>query len=281
MQVAVAQGFGGYGLIRIYQFNNDPANNYWKAVSQIKGLPDDRISQNGIKIGMNLASGDLDQDGLDELIVGQTNGPTSKTIFHVLKIDQLGRITKRLTFYGFIPRFRGNGGIEIQVADLNGDRYPEIIVGSMGNSRNFKDIRDSVPLNLVGIISPVIENEQLAGFTYPLGKSVFNAFSEEVNPSGAVTLAAGEFDGNSENGKELAIGTSARIEVSEEGIAYRSPAPEPRYKLMKVHFDGTTISKIQTLGPSKGYLAFVGNSVPTSKTIYLSGIKSYLGLMEN
>ncbi len=279
-QLAVTQGQGGNGIIRLYQYTNKLPPNSWEVVGQFNGLPlglvEQKVLDDTTYIGLTLAAGDLDQDGFDELVVGQSNGPASQTIFHVLDINSDGGIAKRNIYAGFKPQFRAHGGIELAVGDLNGDKYPEIIVGNMGNLRNFGDQRDTVPLNLVGIISPVITDKQITGFRRPAGKSVFNAFSNEDNPSGAISMTVGEFDGNPINGKELVIGTGAYMDIEGMNTNYLHPADVPRYKIMKVEYEEETIRNIKILGPTKGYVAFLGKAVPSSKSIYLAAIPKFV-----
>lgn len=292
-QIAAAQGYGGNGIIRLFQYTGKPAPNGWQVVGQFNGLPPENVIQpvtidliDGIRkyfptqlirstvnIGLTLAAGDLDRDGVDELVVGQGNGPRSETLFHVLDIGRTGKIEARHAYTGFTSKFRGIGGIELAVADLNGDGWQEIIVSSKGNPKTFNDPRDQVPLNLVGIIQPIVEKNQVTGFKRPGGINVFNVFSDLANPSGAVAVAAGEFNGHPNDGQELVFGTGCIERIDGFNIIPEKSAPMARYRLLKVHFDGTNVTKIEALpGPPQGYTAFAEMMNPSSGGISLAVI---------
>lgn len=276
-QIACAQGRGGNGLVRLYQYTGKPAPLAWEVVGQFSGLPSNLVVQgekNSERIGLTLAAGDLDNDGLDELIVGQANGPKSQTIFHVLDINAKGGIQGRYPYAGFRTLYRGNGGIELFTGDLNGDGWREIIVGSLGNLKNFGDARDTVPLSLVGIIHPVVKNNQITGFVRPGGRSVFNAFSEAVNPSGAISVVAGEFDGNPANGKEIVVGTGAFTETSGLEYRFQKAAPQARYRFFKLEYEGDKITNINSwIGSGDGFIGFLDRANPTSGAIHLGVIE--------
>ncbi|MGC9328381.1 MAG: hypothetical protein ACP5I1_12165, partial [Candidatus Hinthialibacter sp.] len=70
-QIAAAQGRGGNGMVRLYQYTGQPAPLAWEVVGQFYGLPTNLVIQGkgeNEHIGLILAAGDLDNDGLDELI---------------------------------------------------------------------------------------------------------------------------------------------------------------------------------------------------------------------
>ncbi len=270
-QIAAAQGRGGHGIIRLFQYTGEPAPNGYEIVGQFNGLPSNLIIQNvspTYNIGLVLAAADLDNDEKDELIVAQSFGPKSQTIFHVLDIAPDGTVEARHAYAGFIPKFRGNGGLELAVADLNGDGWKEIIVASKGNSQNYGDERDSAPLNLIGVIVPIVEDGMIIGFTRPTG-GVLNVLTPEVNPSGALSIAAGEFDGDPSNGDEIIVGTGSPLEG--DGLIPLKPAPESRYRFIKLPFDGLKIGKLTNwLGGRDGLTPFLGNENPDSGAIFLA-----------
>ena len=269
-QIATAQGIGGNGVIRLFQYTGLPKPDGWLVVGQFDGLAGNAKTGNATG-GLTLAAGDLNGDGSDELLVGQTNGPSSQTIFHVLEIHE-NQIAARHPYAGFIPKFRGDGGVELAVADLDGDGMNEIIAASQGNSRTHGDSRDTAPINVISIIQPVIEEGALVGFTRP-DNSVMSVFSELTNPSGAMSIAAGEFNGNPLDGAELIVGTGCLREVDDYTVTPIDPAPESRYRIFKVKFDGTAVQGIDNfVGNPSGFTAFVGENNPTSGAVHVSAM---------
>lgn len=287
-QIAVAAGFGGNGMVRLFQYTGKPAPEGWAVVGQFYGLPPALTAQGAtdpVHIGLTLAAGNLDDDPQDELVVGQGNGPLSQTIFHVLDINKKGQIEARHPYAGFKPKFRGAGGIELAVGDLDGDGVNEIIAASQGNRRNYGDERDAAPLNTIGIIRPVLSapagggigntamavaERTLSGFERPSGANAIAVFDEERNPSGAMSLAIGEFDGNTKNGAELAIGTGSLRDATDRSVDADKVPPEARYRFMKVEFEGTAIKgAVNSIGSAAGFPAFPKDIEPNSRAIYL------------
>ena len=209
-QIAAAQGMVGMGLFVCTSLR--ATRTQWLAGSGAVFRPVAGAMAGNANGGITLGAGDVDNDGKDELLVGQTNSPTSETIFHLLDINEEGNVESRIAYAGFTPRFRGDGGVNLHVCDLNGDGKKEILVASMGNSGNHGDDRDSAPRNLMGIIIPIITNAQVTGFQRA-ARGVFNVFTEEDNPSGGFSITAGELNGNTEDGDELVVGTSAMYDI--------------------------------------------------------------------
>ncbi len=192
-EIAVAQGYGGNGVIRIYTYTGQAAPNGWAVVGQFNGLSDNAQEQNA-NGGLSLAAGDLDGDGDDELLVGQTNSVTSQTIFHVLNINESYGIGTRYSYAGFEPKFRGNGGVEMVVADLNGDGQNEIIAASQGNNRQHgseedQDPRNTAPINVIGVIEPCFRRRNYHGLHASIAECDQRSFPKAINPSGSVSIA--------------------------------------------------------------------------------------------
>jgi hypothetical protein len=191
----------------------------------------------------------------------------SETSFQVLKLNAAGQVIARQGFEGFPPAYRGNGGIEMTVADLNRDGWKEIVVASEGNDRNHGDLRDSAPLNLISVIQPVVTDGQVTSFFYPAG-NVLSLFPQSVNPSGALSIAAGELNRVSEDGWELVIGTGCLYEdLKSKPIL---PAPQSRYLIIKILYDQTGVHGYSTVqGPNIGYPAFYGVSNPPGGDVFV------------
>jgi len=74
------------------------------------------------KGGVNIASGDIDGDGIDEIITGagQGGGP------HIRIFDKSGNVKGQ--FFAYSKDFRG--GVNVAVGDIDGDGTDEIITGA-------------------------------------------------------------------------------------------------------------------------------------------------------
>ncbi|MCK4744792.1 S8 family serine peptidase [Candidatus Parcubacteria bacterium] len=72
--------------------------------------------------GVNVATGDIDGDGIDEIIAGAGNGGGP----HIRVFDQLGRV--KTQFFAYDKNFRG--GVNVATGDIDGDGIDEIIAGA-------------------------------------------------------------------------------------------------------------------------------------------------------
>lgn len=286
-QIAIAQGYGGNGYIRLFQYTGEAAPYGWKIVGQFTGFQETGLhasagNRNG---GVTLAAGDLDGDSLDELVIGQTNSESSSTIFQTLDIQQTnGQGSAHVDSFhegiAFPGVFCGDGGIELAVADLNRDGTPEIIASTQGNSRAHKDPRDEAPANLYTIISPIVKDKKIAGFIRTAKNSFVSTFDSNANPSGALSLAVGEFDDHSQNGKEIIVGTGCIYQWENSKIRLVKPAPIPivcgfRFEFVSDGRNGIipygSASYLQ--GPDSYINAFQGDLIPKSGAIFLSSGK--------
>jgi hypothetical protein len=280
--IAVAQGIFGNQLIRFFQPTGFPSPFGYILEGQIMGLEGNDRIQNASG-GITLAAGDLDNDGLDELIVGQTYSRSSQTAFQILDIaynsnTAMAEVSRRATgMFGFAQNhFRGNGGIQPVIADLNGDGIKEIVVAGCGDDRHRANRADQ-PINLIGVLKPVVEQGVVKGVEYPTGY-VLNVFPDSINPSGALSMAAGEFDGISSNGDELVIGTGSLIRADGFEVESVSPAPQNKYLLIKIDYDGNTVRGWSTvippfgspITPKSGVNAFVGGYAPPSGALFVA-----------
>lgn len=273
-QIAVAQGYNGHGVVRLYQYTGEPAPNAYESVGQINGLVAAAKTGNA-NGGVTLAAGDIDGDGRDELLVGQTASDTSAALFHLIDINSNGGVERRTPFAAFPKKYRGNGGIELAVADLNGDGTQEIIAASQGNPRHFGDERDNVPFNLISVIQPIVENGNVTGFLR-LKSGIINTFDEEVNPSGSISIAAAELDGEISDGKELLIGTGSMLKIDGQDITPILPSPQSKYMTLKVNHDGSAVTGSSVpIGSKRGFNAFVGDANPSSGAIFVGALNSH------
>ncbi len=80
--------------------------------------------QESFRGGVNVAVGDLDGDGIDEIIAGAGVGGGP----HIRVFDKDGNPKLTAGFFAFDPGFRG--GVTVAAGDLNGDGIDEIIAGA-------------------------------------------------------------------------------------------------------------------------------------------------------
>ncbi len=234
--LAVAQGTGSeLGLVRLFEFNQNAAGRPWRVIAQFQPL-DDLPTLRNSNGGVTLSAGDLDRDGRDELFVGQTNSSTSLTQFTVIDVDHPHNPIRH-NFAGMPPGFRGRGGVEVVMADLNGDGIQEIIAASKGSGGT--DVG-----NVISVIRHVVILQEIQGFRRP-ANSVLKVVSDNLNPGGALNIAAGEFDGNHDNGDEIALSSGRG-------------AKQSFFRTLKIHYDpeegktGTVQGFTFLTGPAKG-----------------------------
>ncbi|MBI1388250.1 MAG: hypothetical protein GC154_07365 [bacterium] len=88
-QIAAAQGEGAYQLVRIYRRTNMPAPNGYYVSAQCDAFDDEYFDQNEGH-GVEIAGGDLDGDGITEIVTGQTPGGSVRAAIGVLEFGELG-----------------------------------------------------------------------------------------------------------------------------------------------------------------------------------------------
>jgi hypothetical protein len=191
-----------------------------------------------------------------------------------LDISENGTVERRSPFAAFQANFRNDqgSGVEIVVADLEGDGVNEIIASSQGLG-----VAAGPQINILSVIKPVVTDGVITGFSRPNGSIRGNVFTTANNPSGAMSIAAGELDNCAGNGTELIIGTGSLYDIEEvDGETHYTvtpvlPAPQSRYRIVKLESDGSTVSGPFTIvGPTGGFRAFVGDFVVPSGAVWLS-----------
>lgn len=107
-EVVAGAGNGGGPQVRIFDQNGQLVNHFFAYDERFRG-------------GINIACGDLDGDGKDEIVTaaGVGGGP------HVRVFDGSGRLVNHFFAYG--KGFRG--GVNVETGDINGDGKLEILTG--------------------------------------------------------------------------------------------------------------------------------------------------------
>lgn len=111
LEIIVAAGPGSAPVVKIF-------NNQGELLSEFAAFPEH------INIGLNVASGDLDNDGCDEIVIGTGRGGGP----YVRIFDINGEPKFTPGFFAYDEGFRG--GVNVAVGNVNGKGGDEIITGA-------------------------------------------------------------------------------------------------------------------------------------------------------
>lgn len=106
-QIVIGTGVGYAPHVRVLEQNGDELAGFYAYKPDFTG-------------GINVAAGDVDGDGIDEIITGTVTGAP-----HVRALKTDGR--EVASFYAYSPTF--DGGVYVAAADVDGDGKDEIITG--------------------------------------------------------------------------------------------------------------------------------------------------------
>ena len=120
-EIAVSQASGGQAWIKVYQ------------VDQARTVVGEWNAFGLTESGADIAMGDVDGDGQDEIIVGDGAGGGP----HVRIYEADGRL-KPLSFFAFHPLYRG--GLSVAAGDVDGDGKAEIGVAQAGQEEAWTKI---------------------------------------------------------------------------------------------------------------------------------------------
>lgn len=189
-------------------------------IRQLQPLEDVPTAKN-LNHGVYLAAGDIDGDGLDELIAGQTNSEESQGAFSVLDFSAEVYEPIRHNFVGFPPGYRGSGNVRVAIADLDGDGVKEIVAAADGNGFH------------ISVISPMVENQTVQRFVRPANGVISVPKMDDWNTDNPVYIIAGEFDNNPANGEEVLLGLDI---------------PDTSYRIMKIQYNKNNERSSEVLG---------------------------------
>ncbi len=111
-EIITGAGFGGGPHVRIFNIKGELKGQFFAYNPNFRG-------------GVTVAAGDIDGDGIDEIITGAGFGGGP----HVRIFDMYGDV--KAQFFAYHPGFRG--GVNVAAGDVNGDGKVEIVTGA-GNT---------------------------------------------------------------------------------------------------------------------------------------------------
>ncbi|MFH1235866.1 MAG: VCBS repeat domain-containing M23 family metallopeptidase [Parcubacteria group bacterium] len=109
LEIVTGAGPGGGPHVKVYDAEGNLLNQFFPYPPGFRG-------------GVDVATGDINGDGVDEIITGA--GPGGGPHVRVMKRD--GTVIRQ--FFAYIETFRG--GVRVAAADLNGDGKDEVVTGA-------------------------------------------------------------------------------------------------------------------------------------------------------
>ena len=149
--IVVGAGNGGGPHVRVFDSNGNRSSQFFAFAESFRG-------------GVNVAAGDLDGDGTDEIIAGAGNGGGP----HIRIFNGSGELQSQ--FFAYAESFRG--GVNVAAGDLDGDGIDEIVAGAGVTGGPHVRVFDQNGVRL----------------------SQFFAYAESFR--GGVNVAAGDLDGD-------------------------------------------------------------------------------------
>ncbi len=156
-------------------------------------------------VGANVGAGDVDGDGLEDVITGATAGNPHTKIFDAKDFLASGILNAAALMGEYFPyALSFNVGAFVTAGDYNGDGYPDIITGSsIGNPQVV-----------------IMDGQDIAEGTFdPVASVLDSIFAFELNQNIGVAVGAADFTGDGR--ADVLVGTrngSPRVRVYEENL---------------------------------------------------------------
>lgn len=193
----------------------------------------------GFAGGVDVAAGDVDGDGIDEIITAA--GPGGGPHIRIFKVNG----TEVGGFYAYAPGFIG--GVRVAAADIDGDGNAEIITGAgAGGSPQVRVFKaDGTPLNSfyaysqgftggIDVAAGDLDNDGLAEIaTAPQAGG--GPHVKVFDNTGAEVIGFGAYDGNYTGGVRVSIGNVDTGTDEEELLTAPAAFGGPHVRM----FDGT------------------------------------------
>lgn len=150
--------------------------------------------------GVNVASGDVNGDGVDDVILGAATGLATVRVIdgtrlHEIQPDgQIARSAVLSEFFAFQPLYAG--GVNIAVGDINNDGFGDVILGAATGLAHVRVV-DGTKITNVGTSGEIETSALLAGFfAFPIsfGGGV-NVATGDVNNDGRADIITGAATG--------------------------------------------------------------------------------------
>ncbi|WP_425397928.1 FG-GAP-like repeat-containing protein [Aeoliella sp.] len=131
--------------------------------------------------GVNVAAGDVNGDGFDDIIVGASTGTAHVRVIDGTKLDQIHPTSSEISNEALLGSFFAydfgfTGGVNVAVGDVNGDGLDDIITGAATGLAHVRVINGAALPSLSGVPE---STDMLADF-----------FAFDLNYSGGVYVAA-------------------------------------------------------------------------------------------